>query len=51
MSGWQVLRTTDLPETSRLENERTAVAPLGAVVASTDVRTGKDDVDLSPEGF
>ena len=28
-------------------DERRAVAPLGAVVASTDVRIGKDDADLS----
>ena len=30
-------------------DERRAVAPLGVVVASTDVRIGKDDADLSPE--
>ena len=30
-------------------DERGAVVPLGAVVASTDGRTGKDDADLSPE--
>ena len=30
-------------------DERRAVALLGAVVASTDVCTGKDDADLSPE--
>lgn len=41
MPGRQVLRTTDLPESSRLDRR--------AVVASTDGRTGKDDTDLSPE--
>ncbi|KAE8797458.1 Serine/threonine-protein kinase HT1 [Hordeum vulgare] len=30
-------------------DEHRAVALFGAVVASTDVRTGKDDTDLSPE--
>ncbi|KAE8794809.1 Serine/threonine-protein kinase HT1 [Hordeum vulgare] len=30
-------------------DERRAVAPLGAVVASTDVWTGMDDADLFPE--
>ena len=30
-------------------DERRAVESLGAVVASTDGRTGKDDADLSPE--
>ena len=30
-------------------DERKAVAPLGALVASTDVRIGKDDADFSLE--
>ncbi|KAE8803321.1 Arginyl-tRNA synthetase [Hordeum vulgare] len=30
-------------------DEHRAVAPLGAVVAPTDVRTGKDDADISSE--
>ena len=30
-------------------DERRTVAPLGAVVASTDVQTGKEDADLSVE--
>ena len=30
-------------------DERGVVAPLGAVVASTDGRTGNNDADLSPE--
>ena len=30
-------------------DERRAVAPLGVVVASTDVRPGKDDADLTSE--
>ena len=30
-------------------DERRAVAPLGAVVASTDGQTSKNDADLSPE--
>ncbi|KAE8783676.1 Serine/threonine-protein kinase HT1 [Hordeum vulgare] len=30
-------------------DERMEVAPLGAVVASTDGRTGMDDADFSPE--
>ncbi|KAE8784407.1 Serine/threonine-protein kinase HT1 [Hordeum vulgare] len=31
------------------KDEHRAVALFGAVVASTDVQTGKDDMDLSPE--
>ena len=46
MPGWQVLRTTDLPKSSRLDGRAQGS---GAVAASTDVRTGKDDADLSPE--
>ena len=49
MPGRQVLRTTDLSESSHLVGRARAVAPSGAVVASTDGRTGKDDADLSPE--
>ena len=49
MPGRQVLRTTDLPESSHLNGRVQAVASLGAVVASTDVWTGKDDADLYPE--
>ena len=49
MPGRQVLRTTDLPESLRLDGRARVVTPLGTVVALMDGRTGKDDADLSPE--
>ena len=49
MPGRQVLRTSDLPESSRLDGRAWTVAPLGAVMTPTDGRTSKDDANLSPE--
>ena len=46
MPGRQVVRTTNLPESSRLDGRARGG---GAVVASTNERTGKNDADLFPE--
>uniref|UniRef100_A0A8R7Q810 Uncharacterized protein n=1 Tax=Triticum urartu TaxID=4572 RepID=A0A8R7Q810_TRIUA len=48
MPGRQVLRTTDLPEYSRLD-ECAQAGGAGTMMASMEVWTGKDDADLYPE--
>lgn len=50
MPSWQVLRTVQIFLSLHICMEKhRVVASLGAMVASTDVRADKDDVDLSPE--
>uniref|UniRef100_A0A8R7QFM7 Uncharacterized protein n=1 Tax=Triticum urartu TaxID=4572 RepID=A0A8R7QFM7_TRIUA len=49
MPDQQVLRTTNLPKSSRLDG-RARCGGTGAMMASADGRTDKDDADLSQDG-